>query len=64
MSRPLVTDEVVDGLRFARACVLDQRNASHARKEYGWDKRYAAALSALDNLVEAHTRAKKARGER
>ena len=30
VSRPNVTDEVVTGLAFARACVLDQQAASHA----------------------------------
>ena len=59
MSRPNVTDEIVDGLNFARACVLDQRAASHNRKDYGWDKRYATALSAIDVIVSAHKRATK-----
>lgn len=47
MSRPNVTDEIVDGLGFARACVLDQRVASHNRKDHSWDKRYEAALTAM-----------------
>jgi hypothetical protein len=59
VSRPNVTDDVVDGLGFARACVLDQREASHNRKDHGWDKRYAAALAAIDGIVRAHTRAAK-----
>jgi hypothetical protein len=59
MSRPNVTDEIVDGLGFARACVLDQRVASHNRKDHGWDDRYAAALGAIDAIVGAHTRASK-----
>lgn len=59
MSRPNVTDDVVEGLKFARACVLDQRTASHARKDYGWDKRYAAALAAIDFIADAHKKATK-----
>ncbi len=59
MSRPNITDEIVDGLGFARACVLDQRAASHARKEHHWDKRYTAALEALDAITKAHARATK-----
>lgn len=60
MSRPNVTDDIIDGLDFARACVLDQRNASHNRKDHGWDKRYAAALDAIDAIVAAHKKATKA----
>jgi hypothetical protein len=59
MSRPNVTDEVVDGLGFARACVLDQRVASHNRKDYSWDKRYVAALDAIDAIVSSHKRSAK-----
>jgi len=59
MSRPNVTDEIVDGLDFARACVLDQRASSHNRKDHSWDARYTAALSALDFIVGAHKRAAK-----
>ena len=59
MSRPNVTDNVVDGLAFARACVLDQRVASHGRKDHSWDKRYEAALAAIDFIVNAHKRAAK-----
>lgn len=59
MSRPNVTDEIIDGLDFARACVLDQRAASHTRKDHNWDKRYTAALSAIDSIVNAHKRATK-----
>jgi hypothetical protein len=59
MSRPNVTDEIVDGLSFARACVLDQRAASHARKDHHWDKRYTAALDAIDTIATAHKRASK-----
>lgn len=63
MSRPNVTDEIIDGLKFARACVLDQRVASHNHKDHGWDKRYVAALAAIDFIVAAHKRsAKKAVG--
>jgi hypothetical protein len=54
VSRPNSTDEVVDGLDFARACVLDQRAASHKRKDHGWDKRYDAALDAINFIVRAH----------
>lgn len=61
MSRPNITDDVIDGLDFARACVLDQRAASHGRKDYTWDKRYAAALTAIDFIAAAHKKtAKKA----
>ena len=59
MSRPNVTDDVVDGLGFARACVLDQRVASHARKDHSWDKRYTAGLAAIDFITNAHKRAAK-----
>lgn len=59
MSRPNVTDNVIDGLGFARACVLDQRVLSHGRKDHSWDKRYAAALEAIDFIVGAHKRAAK-----
>jgi hypothetical protein len=59
MSRPNVTADVIDGLSFARACVLDQRAFSHGRKDYSWDKRYAAALVAIDFIVSAHKRAAK-----
>lgn len=57
MSRPNVTDEIIDGLGFARACVLDQRVASHNRGDHGWDKRYAAALAAIDSISTAHKKA-------
>jgi hypothetical protein len=59
MSRPNVTDDIVDGLGFARACVLDQRVASHNRKDHSWDKRYDVALASIDAIVGAHTRAAK-----
>ncbi len=59
MSRPNVTDGVVDGLGFARACVLDQRSASHRRKDHSWDKHYTAALTAIDFIVSAHKRSTK-----
>ncbi len=59
MSRPNITDDVVDGLNFARACVLDQRVASHGRGDHHWDKRYVAALAAIDLVVSAHARAAK-----
>ena len=63
MSRPNITDEVVDGLDFARACVLDQRESSHGRKDHNWDDRYAAALDAINFIVGAHKRTSK-KGER
>lgn len=59
MSRPNITDIHVDSLDFARACVLDQRASSHSRKDYSWDKRYAAALTAIDFIVGAHKKAAK-----
>lgn len=59
MSRPNVTDEIVDGLDFARACVLDQRVSSHMRKDHSWDDRYTAALIAIDSITGAHKRAAK-----
>lgn len=63
MSRPNVTDEIVDGLGFARACVLDQRVASHRRGDRSWDESYDAALAAIDSIVRAHAlSAKKVRG--
>ena len=61
MSRPNVTDEIVDGLDFARACVLDQRVSSHKRKDHSWDDRYTAALAAIDTITGAHKRAAKKR---
>lgn len=64
MSRPNVTDEIVDGLRFARACVIDQRSAAHGRGYHGWDKKYADALGAIDAIVGPHARARKSRGGR
>jgi hypothetical protein len=59
VSRPNVTDEVIDGLGFARACVLDQRVASHNRGDHGWDKRYASALAAIDEITSAHKKSTK-----
>jgi hypothetical protein len=59
VSRPNVTDDVVAGLEFARACVLDQRAASHSRKDHSWDKRYDAALEAIDFITRSHTRSTK-----
>lgn len=59
MSRPHVTDDIVDGLGFARACVADQRTASHNRGDFSWDKRYAKALAAIDFIVGAHKRSAK-----
>ena len=64
MSRPNVTDKIVDGLGFARACVLDQRVASHNRKDHSWDDRYTAALAALDTIVNAHKRSMKKTSKR
>jgi hypothetical protein len=54
-----VTDKIVDGIAFARACVLDQRSASHGRGYHGWDKQYAAALDAIDAITTAHVQATK-----
>jgi hypothetical protein len=59
VSRPNVTDEIVDGLGFARACVLDQRVASRARGDQSWEKRYKEALDAIDAIVLAHKKSKK-----
>lgn len=59
MSRPNVTDAAVNGLLFARACVLDQRALSHAREEHNWDDLYRAALEAIDAVVGGHKRAVK-----
>ena len=56
VSRPNVTDDITKGLTFARACVLDQRSASHNRAEHNWDERYAEALAAIDFIVGAHKR--------
>lgn len=64
MSRPLVTDDVVAGLAFAKACVLDQRSASHRRKDHNWDARYADALRAIDGIVAAHKKAAAAAAKR
>ena len=61
MSRPNITDEIIEGLGFARACVLDQRNASHGRKDHSWDKRYQDALAAIDMITRNHSKSKKAR---
>lgn len=57
MSRPNVTDAVIVGLSFARACVLDQRSASHKRKDHSWDERYTEALDAIQSIVAAHLKA-------
>ena len=54
MRPPHVTDELVDGLTFARACVLDQRASSHSREDHGWDERYDAALAAIAFIINAH----------
>lgn len=56
VARVVIDAEVVDGLAFARACVLDQRAASHKRKDHSWDKRYVAALAAIDGIAAAHAR--------
>lgn len=63
MSRPTVTDQTVAGLLFARACVLDQREASHARGDSTWDERYEAALDAIYEIVQWHEKSQ-ARGSR
>lgn len=59
MSRPNVTDDIIKGLAFARACVLDQRVASHQRKDHSWDDHYNEALAAIDVLMRAHKKAAK-----
>ncbi len=59
MSRPNITDALVDGLEFARACVVDQRVSSHSRKDHSWDDRYRAALEAIDTIVRGHKRSEK-----
>jgi hypothetical protein len=59
MSRPNVTDKIIDGLDFARACVLDQRAASHKRDDHHWDDRYRDALDALDEIVRAHKKSQR-----
>lgn len=56
MSRLNITDEIAEGLDFARACVLDQRASSHSREDYHFDKRYSAALAVLDTIIGAHRR--------
>jgi hypothetical protein len=61
VSRPNITDEIIDGLDFARACVMDQRNASHKRKDHSWDKSYEKALDAIHFIKQAHEKAKKAK---
>lgn len=58
MSRPNITDDIAKGLAFARACVKDQRVASHRRDDRSWDKRYADALEALDVIVRHHDKSK------
>lgn len=59
MSRPNVTDRTVDGLMFARACVLDQRSASRNRGDHSWEERYTAALDAIDEIKRAHGKSKR-----
>jgi len=59
MSRVTVTDDLVDGLDFARACVLDQRVSSHARRDHSWNKRYQKALDSIAMIVAAHRKAEK-----
>ena len=56
VARVIIDAEVVDGLAFASACVLDQRVASHKRKDHSWDKRYAKALDAVAGIIAAHKR--------
>jgi hypothetical protein len=59
VSRPNITDDIIDGLDFARACVLDQQAASHKRKDHSWDERYRKALDALAFITAAHKKAAK-----
>jgi len=49
----------VSGLGFARACVLDQRVASHKRNDHQWDKQYQEALAAIDLIASAHKKSTK-----
>jgi len=58
MSRPNITDDIVSGLEFARACVLDQRTASHNQGNRRWDQHYRDALKALDAVINHHKKAK------
>lgn len=66
MSRPNVhvSQETFDALAFARACVLDQRAASHKRKDFTWDPRYAAATAAIDTITLAYKSAVKKAAKR
>jgi hypothetical protein len=59
MSRPHITDEIVTGLSFARACILDQQAASHKRGDYSYDKRYRESLGAIALIIAAHKRSTK-----
>jgi hypothetical protein len=61
VSRPNVTDAIVRGLGFARARVLDQRVASHARGDRSWDDRYREAIDAIDAIARAHEKSRRAR---
>lgn len=54
MSRLKISDEIVDGLEFARACVADRQTASHARNIRTYDARYVAAVVAIDAILAAH----------
>lgn len=56
VTRPKITDDMVKALKFARACVLDQRNASHARKDYSWDCDYAEAVAVINGIERNHTK--------
>lgn len=60
-SRPHITDAVVAGLSFARACVLDRRAEAHNRGNLSWDSSYAEALAALDLILKGHQKAMKKR---
>lgn len=55
--RPNITGEIVGGLGFARACVLDQRAASHARDDHSFDTRYTDALDSIEVLLKAYQQA-------
>jgi hypothetical protein len=63
VSRPNVTDVLVEGLKFAQACVLDQRASSHRRKDYTWDPQYRDALDAIGAILAAHKKAAKKKPE-
>ena len=64
MSRPLVTDQDIANLAFARACILDQQDASHALGHRQYDAAYSGALSAIALITLGHKRSKRDRKSR